>query len=182
MTFLTRSMQNYQIIPVLLARQVNAEEVDRLSEWKERRYRELVADRLVLSAGAGELLNDLKRNGFLLAIGSSAPRANLNLILTRLGLQSVFDACVTKEDVTRGKPAPDTFLKAAEKLSVPPYGCVVVEDAVQGVEAGKTAGMRVVAVTATRNRADLANADIVVDSLIELTAKDFTELLAGCRD
>lgn len=177
--YTTFGMQNYQIIPMLLGREVNGQEVDRLSERKEQRYRELVGEGLTLTDGAKELLDDLKSNGFLLAIGSSAPRANLNLILTRLGLGTALEACVTKEDVARGKPAPDTFLKAAEKLSLSPHGCAVVEDAVQGVEAGKAAGMRVVAVTTTRDRTALAGADMVVDSLKELTAEDFTKLLTG---
>ena len=81
------------------------------------------------------------------------------------------------EDVTNGKPAPDTFLKAAERLSLPPKCCVVVEDAVQGVQAGKSAGMSVVAVTTTRQRNDLLQADLIVDSLDELKPDDFIKLI-----
>jgi beta-phosphoglucomutase-like phosphatase (HAD superfamily) len=80
--------------------------------------------------------------------------------------------------VAEGKPAPDTFLKAAEKLALPPARCVVVEDAVQGVEAGKAAGMAVIALTTTRDRAALSQADMVVAGLGELKAADFTKLLA----
>ena len=173
----TFGMQNYQIIPMLLGQKVSAEEVDRLADWKEQRYRILIADELTLASGAKTLLHDLKNEGFLLAIGSSAPRANLDLILERLQVQTFFDAYVTKEDVSKGKPAPETFLKAAEKLALPTGCCVVVEDAVQGIEAGKAAGMRVVAITTTRKRADLAEADLVVDSLAELRAEDFVKLL-----
>ena len=173
----TFGMQNYQIIPMLLGQEVNAKELDRLSDWKEQCYRDLVAEKLILANGAKELLDDLKNNGFLLAIGSSAPRANLDLILERLKVQTFFDAYVTKEDVSEGKPAPETFVKAADKLALPPGRCVVVEDAVQGIEAGKAAGMPVVAITTTRKRADLAEADIIVDSLAELRAEDFAKLL-----
>jgi len=173
----TFGMQNYQIIPMLLGRDVVADKVNRLSQWKEQRYRELISDKLALPKGAKILLDELKNRGFLLAVGSSAPRDNLNLVLERLGLQDYFDACVTGEEVVEGKPAPETFLKAAQNLSLPPHRCVVVEDAVQGVEAGKAAGMPVVAVTTTRNRAALAAADIVADSLAELKAEDFERLL-----
>ena len=173
----TFGMQNYQIIPMLLRQEVSSEEVNRLSDWKEQRYRELIADKLALASGAKELLDDLTNEGFLLAIGSSAPRANLDLILERLKVQTFFDAYVTKEDVSEGKPAPETFVKAAEKLALPAGRCVVVEDAVQGIEAGKAAGMPVVAITTTRKRADLAEADIIVDSLAELRAEDFVKLL-----
>ena len=148
-----------------------------MSDWKEQRYREIIAKELVPAEGAKELLNDLKSECFLLAVGSSAPRANLELVLDCTDLRDYFDAYVTSQDVTRGKPAPDTFLKAAEKLSLGAGGCIVVEDAVQGVEAGKAAGMPVVAVTTTRSRADLTGADIIVDSLAQLKARQFIELL-----
>jgi len=173
----TFGMQNYQIIPMLLGRDASSGEVDRLSHWKELRYRELIAEKLAPSEGAKSLLCDLKNEDFLLAVGSSAPRANLELVLGRTDLRDYFDAYVTGQDVTNGKPAPDTFLKAAEKLSLGAESCIVVEDAVQGVDAGKAAGMRVVAVTTTRKWADLHRADIIVDSLVQLQARQFIDLL-----
>ena len=184
----TFGMQNDQIIPMLLeescrehlardSRAGRPQHVDRLSDWKEQRYREIIAEKLKLPAGVGELLEDLKENDFLLAVGTSAPKANLNLCLGRVQIRDYFDACVTGEEVVEGKPAPETFLKAARKLGLSPECCVVVEDAVQGVEAGNAAGMPVVAVTTTRNRADLSAADVIVDSLGELKAKNFASLL-----
>ncbi len=175
----TFGMQNYMIIPMLTGRELPRDQIDRMADWKEQRYREIIADRLEPSDGAEELLADLKNSGFLTAVGSSAPRANLDLVLERVNLRDCFDACVSGEQVTHSKPAPDTFLKAAEKLALSPGRCAVVEDAVQGVEAGKAAGMPVAAVTTTRERADLTIADIVVDSLAELTANDFIKLLAN---
>jgi len=178
----TFGMQNYMIIPMLLGREASSDEIDGFSDWKEQRYREIIAEKLAPSEGAKSLLIDLKNEDFLLAVGSSAPRANLELVLERTDLQAYFDAYVTGQDVTNGKPAPDTFLKAAEKLSLAAESCVVVEDAVQGVEAGKAAGMPVVAVTTTRSRADLHRADIIVDSLAELNARHFIELLGNRND
>jgi len=177
----TFGMQNYMIIPMLLGREAALDEVNRLSDWKEQRYRQIIAEKLIPAEGAKSLLCDLKKEDFLLAVGSSAPRANLELVLARTGLQDYFDAYVTGQDVTNGKPAPDTFLKAAEKLSLGADQCVVVEDAVQGVEAGKAAGMPVVAVMTTRSRADLHKADIIVDSLAQLQARQFVELIANQR-
>ena len=173
----TFGMQNYQIIPMLLRRVAALDEVDRLSDWKEQRYREIIAEKLVPAEGAKSLLCDLKSENFLLAVGSSAPRANLEFVLTRTDLKDYFDAYVSGEDVINGKPAPDTFFKAAEKLLLEAENCVVVEDAVQGVDAGKAAGMPVVAVTTTRSRADLQKADIIVDSLAQLQARQFIDLL-----
>jgi beta-phosphoglucomutase len=130
-----------------------------------------------LAPGVQALLKDLKRNGFRLAIGSSAPPENLDVFWNRLALADWFDARVTKEEIARSKPAPDTFLRAAEKIGLAPARCAVVEDAVPGVQAGKAAGMRVMAVTTTRRREDLAQADRIVDSLAELKAADFQALL-----
>jgi len=173
----TFGMQNYQILPMLCGCDLSCEEIDRMSDWKEQRYRDLMAEKLALPPGGARLLDELKDEGFRLAIGSSAPRANLDLVLERLRLHRYFDAWVTKEDVANGKPAPDTFLAAAQKLSLAPRRCVVVEDAVQGVEAGKAAGMRVIALTTTRDREALSRADMIADSLAELKAEDFARLL-----
>jgi beta-phosphoglucomutase family hydrolase len=173
----TFGMRNDQIIPLLVGQGTSSQEMERLSQWKEERYRDLVAEKLTLPLGVGELLDDLKRSGFLLAVGSSAPKANLDLVLERVKIRNYFDACVSGQEVVEGKPAPETFVRAARKLGLSPDCCVVVEDAVQGVEAGKAAGMHVVAVTTTRDRSALSAADIIVDDLNELKAKDFAKLL-----
>jgi beta-phosphoglucomutase family hydrolase len=177
----TFGMQNAAIVPMLRPG-ISPQEMERLSDWKEQRYRELVRARVELAPGVGTLLADLKGHGFRLAIGSSAPPENLDVFWSRLGLSEVFDARVTKEEVTESKPAPQTFLKAAAKLGLAPARCAVVEDAVPGVQAARAAGMPVVAVTTTRDRRDLAQADRVVDSLSELKASDFQALLAEASE
>ena len=101
----------------------------------------------------------------------------MDLILDSLDIRDYFDACVTGEDVSKSKPAPDTFLKAAERLNLSPDRCVVIEDAIHGVQAGKAAGMVVVALTTTRKRHELTEADLIVDSLNEHEADTFVKLL-----
>jgi HAD superfamily hydrolase (TIGR01509 family) len=177
----TFGMQNDMIIPMLRPG-IDKQELDLLADWKEARYRELVKSRPEAFEGVLSLLHDLKTKGFRLAIGSSAPRANLDVFWWPLRLNEYIDARVTKEQVREGKPAPETFLKAAEQLALRPPCCAVVEDAVHGVQAGKAAGMSVVAVTSTRTREELSLADRVVDSLAELTADDFNSLLSGDRE
>ena len=173
----TFGMQNYQILPLLADGELSAERVDEMAKWKECRYRELMGREVTAMEGAEELVAELKDRGFLLAVGTSTPRENLEPILEHTRFGDYFDAYVTGEDVSNGKPAPDTFLKAAEKLGAKPGDCVVVEDAIPGVAAGKNAGMMVAAVTSTRKREELHRADIVVDSLGELKASDFVRLL-----
>ncbi len=172
----TFGMQNAAILPMLRPG-ISQDEIERLSDWKEQRYRDLVEQRLEFAEGAEALVNDLTRHGFRLAIGSSAPPENLDLFWSRLALADFFDARVTKEEITESKPSPQTFLAATRKLGLKPTQCAVVEDAVQGVQAARAGGMPVAAVTTTRSRQDLAQADRVVDSLSELNASDFLALL-----
>jgi beta-phosphoglucomutase family hydrolase len=175
----TFGMQNAQIIPMLVRRELVPGELEDMSDWKEQRYRDIVSEKLSLSQGAEKLLAELKEKGFRLAIGSSAPKVNLDLIFRCLKLDNYINACVTKEDVKNGKPSPETFLKAAQKLSLLPRHCVVVEDAVHGIEAARAAGMPVIALTTTRDREDLSGADIIADNLDELKVEDFVGLVAG---
>lgn len=172
----TFGMQNNAILP-LLRPGISVQEMERLADWKERRYREVVQKRPELAPGVIALLKDLKQQGFRLAVGSSAPPENLDIFWNGAGLQDYFDARVTNEEVPKSKPSPDTFLRAAEKLGLAPARCAVIEDAVPGVQAGRAAGMTVVAVTTTRKREDLAKADYIVDSLTELSAANFLALL-----
>ena len=172
----TFGMQNDAILPMLRPG-IAPEQMELLADWKEQRYRDVMQDHQTLAPGVEDLLRDLKLHGFRLAIGSSAPPENLNLFWDRLGLVHWFDARVTKEEIARSKPAPDTFLKAAEKIGLASACCAVVEDAVPGVQAARAAGMSVVAVTTTRTREDLTEADRVVNSLAELKAPDFLALL-----
>ncbi|MBN2375253.1 MAG: HAD family phosphatase [Sedimentisphaerales bacterium] len=175
----TFGMQNYQILPMLSDQPLTDEKILELSEWKESRYRKLVAGKLTLLDGAEQLTKNLKQNNFRLAIGSSTIRANLDFMLEHIPVAHYFDALVTDEDVENGKPAPDTFLAAARKLNIPPVACVVVEDAIPGVQAAKAAQMPVIAITTTRQRSELSLANKIIDSLTQLTPADFDTLLAG---
>lgn len=161
----TFGMPNYRIMPMLAGSHISAGEIERLSNWKESRYREIIETRITLADEVRKLLIDLAAAHFSLAIGSSAPRDNLEMILRRTGLDDYIKVYVTKEEITHGKPAPDTFLRAAEKLTLPAARCVVVEDAIQGIEAAKAAGMKVIAVATTRKRTDLKTADLIVNAL-----------------
>jgi beta-phosphoglucomutase len=149
-------------------------EIDRLSERKEAIFRELLPEKIPLLPGVRRLTMELADAGAAQAVASSTPRANLEVVLPRLGLPIA--AYVGAEDVSRGKPHPEVFLKAAEKLSVPPARCVVIEDSVAGVEAARGAGMACVAVTTTWPRERLADADLVVDSLEEISVEQLRSL------
>jgi beta-phosphoglucomutase len=94
-------------------------------------------------------------------------------------LEEVFQAIVSAEDVVHGKPDPDVFLKAAERLKMPPRKCVVFEDAYVGIQAGHAAGMKVVAVATTHSPDELREADVVVNRLDELSAEKLGALVGS---
>lgn len=169
----TFGMTNPDAIRALFG-EVPGPEARSMADWKEAEFRSLVRGRIRALPGAAELVRALDEAGHAQAIASSAPRENLRVILDELGLRERFGAVVSGDDITRGKPDPEIFARAAAELGFGAQDCVVLEDAVVGVQAGKSAGMRVYAVTSTRRREELAEADRVVDTLEELGPGDFT--------
>jgi beta-phosphoglucomutase len=150
--------------------------VQHIGDAKEAEYRRLVAVHgLQPLPGAREWLVALRDAGWRQAIASSAPGANVEIMLQALGLAPYLDAIVAAEDVTIGKPDPQVFLRAAEKLDVPPSRCIVVEDAAAGVEGARRGGMKSIGVA---KNGPLA-ADVVVMSLSDLPADAFDTLLAS---
>ena len=116
--------------------------------------------------------------GFRVAFGSSGPPENVLFHVDLLGVASRLDAVITGADVTRGKPDPQVFLMAAERMGVPPAQCVVIEDAAAGVEAANRAGMTSIALVGTTTRGKLSHAKLVVDSLSELNPERIAALIA----
>jgi len=125
--------------------------------------------------GVMEWIQRLREQGWLQAVASSAPRKNIEVVLEVMGLTGFFGALVSAEDVTAGKPDPQVFQRGAERLGMPASRCIVVEDAAQGVEAARRAGMRCIGVS----RKELLAADVVVRSLADLPADTFEELGRG---
>ncbi len=173
----TFGMTNFEIIPMWLGDALDRDKLPAMSDRKEELYREAARDAVVALDGVPELLESLAADGFKLAIGSSGPRANVEMVLDVLGAHERFAALSTLEDVSNGKPDPEVFLKAAAKLDLPPDRCVVFEDAPQGVAAGRHAGCKVIAVTSTRKAEQLRDAHLIVDTLAGLTAQRVRELI-----
>jgi beta-phosphoglucomutase family hydrolase len=168
----TFGLRNDAILRDILGELAPAEEA-RLARRKEELYRAKAEGRVKAMPGAIGLLRRLKQEGRKTAIVSSAPRENVRVLLHSLELEEMFEAVVAEEDAPRGKPDPQGFLLAAEKLGVAAAECVVIEDAPGGVEAAKRAGMRCIGVTTSRPREALTSADLVVDSLEEAAVYSF---------
>jgi beta-phosphoglucomutase len=177
----TFGRRNPEIIRFLFRNEFTDAEVADIGERKENYYRAAAEAGVSLLPGVRELLDGLKARGARQAVGSSAPRGNLDLILRLTDSLRYFDAIVSMEDTQRGKPDPQVFLVAAGKLAIPPSRCVVLEDAVAGVEAAKAGGMKCVAVTFVGHhpaeRLKTAGADRVVKCFTEITADAVLALL-----
>ena len=151
------------------ARRYTHEKIALMDQRKEAVFREVLAAEFPAMPGARELVAALGDRGFSLAVGSSAPPENIDLCLDRLRVRDRFSAVVSALDVTRGKPDPQVFLLAAQRLGVPPSKCAVVEDAGLGVQAAHAAGMVAIGLVSTgRTRESLAAAELVVDKLGDL--------------
>lgn len=148
---------------------ISDEQVAQFDQEKEALYRDILRKHFPEMPGVNDLLTSLHDAGFSLAIGSSGPPENVQVVRQCLRVGGLFQASVNGMDVKHGKPEPDIFLAAARKLNLPPNRCAVVEDAPVGVEAARRAGMAVVAITGTVSREQLSAADLVIDDFAGLS-------------
>jgi HAD superfamily hydrolase (TIGR01509 family) len=170
----TFGLRNDEILPRWLGASATRGDIDRVSREKESLYRKLLRQGGVAPlAGAAEWVRRLQAEGWRQAIASSAPQANIDVVLEVLGMASFFQAVVSAEDVTAGKPDPQVFLTAAARLGVPPSACIVVEDSSAGIEAARRAGMHSIGVSRNGRLA----ADVAVSSLDQLPDDAFQSLL-----
>jgi len=177
----TFGRRNPEIIHQIFGHRYTDAEVAELGKRKEELYRAAARQGVELLPGVRPLLEGLYGAGFLQAIGSSAPRVNLDLILDLTQTARYFQAIVSSEDTQRGKPDPQVFQVAAAKLGVAPGRCVVVEDAVAGVQAAREGGMKCIAVSFVGHHSNsalnAAGANLVVKTLEQVTVDQVRQLL-----
>jgi beta-phosphoglucomutase len=175
----TFGRRNEDCIYELFGPQADRAEALRLADWKESLYRDSFAKLVRPVAGAVELVRACFAAGVRVGIGSSAPRENLDLAVESLGIRPFVGASVSGNDVSHGKPDPQVFLRAAERVGVAPNGCVVVEDAPAGIAAAIAGGMIAVALVGSHARSELGAATTVIDHLSELTPARLRSLVAA---
>ncbi len=171
---------NQDIISEIMGRDMSAEEIDKYSEEKELIYQKLIEPKIKEVRGFTSFirtLGDMKRN-----IATSAPPMNIDFVLTKLGIAKYFDKSliVNSSMVTKGKPDPEVYLKAAERLGVEPSDCLVFEDSPSGVKAAKNAGMKVVGVATTIPTNRLTNelqTDFAINDFTEINLEKVNEIL-----
>jgi beta-phosphoglucomutase len=159
---------NKDLLKIVFQREISDEEESRFGEEKEAFYRELYAEDIAPTEGLVGFLKELNENGVKAAVASAAPKINVDFVFEKTGLRQYFDVSIDANDVTRGKPDPEIYLKAAEKLNCHPEACLVFEDSMPGIQAGRNAGMKVIGVATSHP------AEILKET--ELVIKDFTDV------
>ena len=169
--------RNDTIIKNTLGDKVSQDEIEAMANEKEESFRRRIGQNIKPLPGVMELLRSLKEHRFKMALASSAPMENIQLLTQSLGISSYFQSIISDEDVTEGKPSPQVFQLAAQKLEAEPENCIVIEDAITGVTAAKRAGMHCLAVTTTHPGHSLMEADLVVDTLEKVSENNLEGLI-----
>ena len=133
----TFGQQSPTITRKLVGPEVDEFLVEKWASRKEFYYREIVRDKLTPLPGVIKIIKELKSEGIKLAIGSSGPPENVDLILSQLNIKTFFNVIITAAEVKKGKPEPDVFLIVAKNLNINPKNCLVIEDAPVGIKAAK---------------------------------------------
>ncbi len=169
-------MKNEDFLSLVFAKALGPDQVAKIGERKEELFRRSILGKVALLPGVRYWLDWLRERGVIQALASSAPPENVDTLVRETGIRSYFSAIVSSANLP-GKPDPAIFLQAAGQVGIPARGCIVIEDAVAGVQAAKNAGMRCIAVATTRPAALLHAADVVVNRLDALAPQDFESFL-----
>jgi beta-phosphoglucomutase len=143
---------------------------------KEALFRELYDRDIKPVDGLIDFLKRMDEQGIPRAIATSAPRANVDFTLAKTGVGKYFQTILDESFVSKGKPDPEIYLKTAKALNFDPRNCVVFEDSLSGVKAGKAAGCKVVGITTTHTREELSETDLVTNNFVDLNPENLADL------
>ncbi|HTJ51268.1 MAG TPA: HAD family phosphatase [Cyclobacteriaceae bacterium] len=153
-----------------------AEQIAHYTDEKEALFREIYNDHVAPLKGLVPFLTILKKNNIPMAIGTSAPGANVDFTLNKTGIGSFFDAILDDTFVNKGKPDPEIYIKAAHALGYDPQKCIVFEDSISGVLAGHNARCKVVGVTTTHTANELALTDLIIEDFEGISLQNLENL------
>lgn len=159
---------NKDAVAHLYKKELTEDEASKYYLKKEEIYRKLYEIDIVPIAGLLRFLKDLDRHNIAMAIATSGIQVNIDFMFTHVPIKKYFKKIISSADISKGKPDPEIFLKTAKSLHTSPENCIVFEDSIAGVFAGKSAGMKVVALTTTHTAEEFKNADLII--------KDYTEI------
>jgi beta-phosphoglucomutase len=159
---------NKEWIATLFGKPLTAGELSVYGEEKEHLFREIYRKDMKALPGLKDFLKKLEQHKIPKAIGTSAPRTNVDFVLDGLHIRKYFDIILDESNVQNGKPDPEIYLKVAARLQFPPEHCIVFEDSLSGVASARAAGSKVVGVTTTHTKQELAHTDLVIDDFVGL--------------
>ena len=165
-----------KLMKVVFEREMSDEEAKSIGLEKEAIYRDLYKDHRKPTTGLIKFLEEAKEKGIPMAVGTSAPKENVEFTLDDLDLRKYFVGVVDDSMVVHGKPDPEVYLKGAELVNRKPEECIVFEDAVSGIQAGKAAGSKVIGLATSHSREEL-DADLIIDNFSDLSWQQITDLL-----
>ncbi|MFM1912376.1 MAG: hypothetical protein RIR51_214 [Bacteroidota bacterium] len=139
----------------LFKKSLTKEEVRIFEDEKEEIYREYYKDHIQAAEGLLDFIDLAKKEGIKIALATSAGQGNIDFTIDGLGIRDKFDAIIGGHQVKNGKPDPEIYIKAAEMIGLDPKDCVVIEDSIQGMDAGYAAGARVIGITTTHRPEEL---------------------------
>ncbi len=166
-TFFGRT--NEQVIPILFNKELTTKEIQKLGDEKEMLYREIYQPEIKPLKGLITFLEDLKANNIAMAIATSAPPANVDFVLNNLKIGHYFNFIVDDSMVSKGKPDPEIYIKAAHLLKTDPANCVVFEDSLSGTKAAFKAGAKVVGLSTSIGKEEHKYALHVFSDLSEIS-------------
>lgn len=159
--------RNDFIVRSILGQNILEEDIKSIVEEKELEFRDKIKGKAKLLPGAFKLLDMMKGN-LRMALVSSAPKENIDLIISELNIKEYFDCIVSGHEVAESKPSPEIYSLAAQKLETNPRNCLVIEDSPLGVKGAKAAGMKCLAVSRSHPQQSMIEADVVVNTLEDM--------------
>ena len=160
---------NSYILSHFLQRVIEGDELLQMENEKESLFRQIYEPYIDPIEGIVAFISDLHSNGVKLGVATSAPQANLDLILTKVPIREYLGSIMASENVKKHKPDPEVYLTSAENLGVEPDQCVVFEDSFSGVSAAINAGMRVVGVLSSHVKEELPPCNLYIENYREMS-------------
>ncbi|WP_017733467.1 HAD family hydrolase [Nafulsella turpanensis] len=168
-----------EVTTYLFGPETSKEKILEYSNEKEEIYRSFYRPHLKPVEGLLPFLQKCREDDIPTAVATSAPTINMDFTLDTLGLKQYFSVLKDSAGIEKGKPDPEIYLQTANALNAPPAGCVVFEDSLSGIRAGKAAGMKVVALITTHPAAELqeSGADLLVRNFESVETKQLQNLV-----
>jgi beta-phosphoglucomutase len=168
---------NSYIMSHFLQRPIAGAELLELEEEKEGLFRKIYEAHVDPIAGIVPFIADLNNQGVKLGVATSAPQANLDLILSKVPIRESFGSIMASENVTKHKPDPEVYLTSARNLNVDPSQCLVFEDSFSGISAALNAGMKVVGVLTSHTIEELPPCNLYITDYRDLSYEQVKQLV-----